>query len=120
MKIDGHVIRLVNSLHVPDLDVDLFSYTRYGSNGKGNTFFLGDKNMCLSFLAFTVTNDIPKNEDLKVSIQPLTEDDWGIHSFICDGVLIQDEQVNTFATRLFFLNNVLKGRIASDDRKLAD
>ena len=42
VKIDGHVVRLVNSLHVPDLDVDLFSCTRHGSNGKGNTFFLGD------------------------------------------------------------------------------
>ena len=42
VKINGHVIQLVNSLHVPDLDVDLFSCTRHGPNGKRNTFFLGD------------------------------------------------------------------------------
>ena len=47
MKINGHVTRLVNSLHVPDLDVALFSCTRHGSNGVGNTFLLGDGKMYL-------------------------------------------------------------------------
>ena len=66
VKINGHVVRIVNSLHVPDLDVDLFSCTRHGSNGKGNTFFLGEGKMHLTFPAFTVTNNIPKNGDLKL------------------------------------------------------
>ena len=39
LKINGHVVRLVNSLHVPDLDVDLFSCTRHALYGKCNTFF---------------------------------------------------------------------------------
>ena len=39
VKINGRVVGLVNSLHVPDQDVDLFSCTRHRSNGKGNTFF---------------------------------------------------------------------------------
>ena len=38
VKMNGHNVRLINSLHVPDLDVDLFSCTRHGSNVKGNTF----------------------------------------------------------------------------------
>ena len=42
VKINGRVIRLVNSLHVLDLDVHLFSCTRHGSNGEGNIFFLGE------------------------------------------------------------------------------
>ena len=75
VKINGHVVRLVNSLHVPDLDVDLFSCTRHGSNGKGNTFFLGDRKIHLTFPQFTVTDDIPENGDLKVPIGPLSESD---------------------------------------------
>ena len=76
--------------------------------------------MHLTFPTFTVTDDIPANRDLKVPIQPLTEDDWGIPDFICDGVPLQDEQLTTFATRLAFLGNVLKGRVAGQDCKLAD
>ena len=120
VKINGKVIRLVNSLHVPDLDVNLFSCTRHGSNGKGNTFFLGDGKMHLTFPTFTVTDDIPADGDLKVPIQPLSEDDWAIPNFVCDGVPLQDKQLTNFGTQLAFLDNVLKGRIASKDRKLAD
>ena len=76
--------------------------------------------MHLTFLAFTITDNIPKNGNLKVPIEPLIEDDWGIPNFICDGVQLQDEQLNIFATRLSFLNNVLKDRIAGDDHKLRD
>ena len=120
IKINGRVVRLVNSLHVPDLDVNLFSCTRHGSNGKGNTFFLGDGKMHLTFPTFTVTDDIPADRDLKVPIQPLTEDDWGISNFVCDSVPMKNEHLTTFSTRLAFLDNVLKGRIAGKDRKLAD
>ena len=41
MKTNGRIVRLMNTLHVPDLDVDLISCKRHGSKGKGNTF-LGD------------------------------------------------------------------------------
>ena len=76
--------------------------------------------MHLTFPTFTVTDDIPANGDLKVPIQPLSEDDWAIPNFVCDGVPLQDEQLTNFGTRLAFLDNVLKGRIAGQDRKLAD
>ena len=112
IKINGRVIRLVNSLHVPDLDVNLFSCTRHGSNREGNTFFLGDGKMHLTFPTFTVTDDIPKNGDLKVPIEPLSEEDWAVPNFVCDGIPLQDEQLTNFGTRLAFLANVLKGRIA--------
>ena len=59
IKINGRVICLINSLHVPDLDVNLFSCTRHGSNGEGNMFFLGEGKMHLTFPTFTVTDDIP-------------------------------------------------------------
>ena len=91
MKIDGHVVCLVNKLHVPDLDFDLFSCIRHGANSKGNTFLLGEGKIHLTFLAFIVTDDIPANGDLKVQIQPLTKEDWGIPNFICDGVPLQDK-----------------------------
>ena len=110
----------MNSLHVPDLDVDLFSCTRHGLNRKGNTLFLGDGKIHLTFPAFTVTDDIPKNKDLKVPIEPLTEDDWGLPNFIYDGITLQDEQLSNFDTILLFLDNVLKGIITGNDHKLAD
>ena len=76
--------------------------------------------MHLTFPTFTVTDDIPANGDLKIPIKPLSEHDWAIPSFICDGVLLQDEQLTNFGTRLAFLDNMLKGKIAGQDRKLAD
>ena len=42
MKIDRLVTRLINSLHVPGLDCDLFSCTRHGMMVKGCTFVLRD------------------------------------------------------------------------------
>ena len=39
MKIDGHVTRLIKSLHVPGLDCDLFSCTPQGMIGKGVLLF---------------------------------------------------------------------------------
>ena len=120
IEMNGRVVCLVNSLHVPDLDVNLFSCTRHGSNGKGNTFFLGDGKMHLTFPTFTVTDDIPKNGDLTVPIEPLSEDDWVVPNFVCDGVPLQDENLTNFGTRLAFFDNVLKGRIVGRDRKLAD
>ena len=77
-----------STVYVLDLDVDFFYCIQHGSNGEGNTFFLGDGKMYLTFLTFTVMDDIPKNGDLKVPIQPLTEDYWSIPNFICDGILL--------------------------------
>ena len=54
MKIGGHVTRLINSLHVPGLDCDLFSCTRHGMMGKGCSFFLGDDKIHLTFPKFTI------------------------------------------------------------------
>ena len=118
----GRIVRLVNSLHVYvlDLDVDLFSCTRHGSNGKGNTFFLGEGKIHLTFPTFTVTDGIPADGDLKVPIQPLADNDWDIPNFVCEGFLLQDKQLPTFGTQLPFLDNVLKGRVTGQDRKLAD
>ena len=96
VKIKGHVVRPVNSLHVPDLDVDLFSCTRHGSNRKGNTFFLGEVKMHLTFPSFTITDDIPKNGDLKVPIDPLSESDWAIPNSVCDRIPLQDEKLTNF------------------------
>ena len=76
--------------------------------------------MHLTFPQFTVTDNIPADRDLKVPIEPLSESDWAIPNLICDGIPLQDEQLTNFGTRLVFLDNVLKGKIAGQDRKLAD
>ena len=76
--------------------------------------------MHLTFPQFTITDDIPENRDLKVPIEPLSESDWAIPNSICDGIPLQDEQLTNFGIRLAFLDNVLKGRIAGKDKKMAD
>ena len=53
MKINGFVTRLVNSLHVPGLDCDLFSCMRHGRNGKGCSFILINSKMHISFPKFS-------------------------------------------------------------------
>ena len=62
--------------------------------------------MHLTFPTFTVTDDIPANGNLKVPIQPLSEDDWAIPNFVCDGVPLQDEQLTNFGTQLAFLDSL--------------
>ena len=75
MKTDGHVTQLLNSLHVPGLDCNLFSCTRHGMIVKGCSFFLGDGKIYLTFPKFTISYDIPVNGDLRVQLEPLTEED---------------------------------------------
>ena len=74
MKIDGHVTHLIDSLHVPGLDCDLFSCTRYGMIVKGYSFFLGDEKMHFTFPKFTISDDIPVKGDLRIRLDPLTEE----------------------------------------------
>ena len=59
IKINGRVVRLENSLHVPSLDSDLLSTTRHGRNGKGCMFLLGDSQMHLTSPEFSVIRPIP-------------------------------------------------------------
>ena len=55
IKIDGHIITLVNALHVPELESNLFSATRHGSNGAGCSFLLSQGLMHLSFPLLSIT-----------------------------------------------------------------
>ena len=110
MKIDGHVTRILNSLHVPGLDCDLFSTTRHGRNGKGCSFLLGDSKMHLTFPKFSITQDILEDGDLRIKLQDLDTEDWGIPNFVCDGIEETDEHFENFNTRMHFLNQIFKGR----------
>ena len=110
MKVDGHISRLVNSLHVPELDCDLFSCTRHGRNGKGCSFLLEDSKMHLSFPKFHITRDIPEDGDLRLPLDVITDEDWGIPNFVCDGINDEDQHLDDFKTRMYFLNQIFKGR----------
>ena len=74
MKVDGHVTRLINSLRVPGLDCGLFSCIRNDMMGKDYTFVLGDRKMHLTFPKFTIIDAIPVNGDLRIRLDPLTEE----------------------------------------------
>ena len=110
IKIDGLVTRLVNSLYIPGLDCDLFSCTRHDRNRKGCSFILIDSKMHLTFPKFTITTDIPDDGNLRLPLKALNNDDWGILSFICDGIELEDEHLDVFQNRLD-LNQVFKGRV---------
>ena len=77
MKINGFVTRLGYALHVPGLDCDLFSYTHHSCNGQGCSFILIDSKMHLSFPKFIITRNIPVDEDLRLPLEPMNDDDWG-------------------------------------------
>ena len=63
-KINGHMIVLYNSLHVPNLDCDLFSATHHSMNGKGCSFLLTNGTLFLTYPHFTLEQLIPLDEDL--------------------------------------------------------
>ena len=72
MKLNGNVTRVLNSLHVPGLDTDLFSVTKHGRMALGHSFILEGGDMHLTFPKFSITQDIPLNGDLRVPLDPMT------------------------------------------------
>ena len=110
MKIDNNVTRLVNSLHVPDLDCDLISTTKHGSMGNGFAFLLEDSKMYLSFPKVSITQDIPEDCDLWITLQPLTSVNWGIPNLVLDGIGTTNNHFDNFENRINFLNRVLHGK----------
>ena len=93
MKIDDHVTRLLNSLHVPGLDCDLFSCTRHGMIKKGCSLFLGEGKIHLMFQKL-ISDDIPVNKDIRIQLDPLTEEDWEIPNAICEGTTIHNQDLD--------------------------
>ena len=108
IKIDGHVVRLHECLHVPALDCDLFSGTRHGSLGNGHALLLADGEMHLSFPSFTHSRPIPESNDLKIDVAALTPNDWALPSQMCEGGDIGDLELSQFADRLDYLNHIFK------------
>ena len=112
MKINGKVVRLTNSLHVPNLDCDLFSGTRHGRNGEGCSLLLAENQMHLTFPNFVFTQDIPRDNDLKIKSQPLSDADWALPPQMCDCGSIHNYQLDDFSERLDYLNEIFKNRHA--------
>ena len=76
IKVDGYVIILKNALHIPELESNLFSATRHGSNGDGCAFLITKGVMSLSFPDFTINQEVPLDGDLRIKLQPLNKTDW--------------------------------------------
>ena len=110
IKLDGHVVCMENSLHVPSLESSLFSTTKHARNGTGNTFLLSNSQMYLTFPNFSIEQPIPPNGDLRLNLEHLTENDWGIPSYVCNGEENDLEHLDNFGHRLFFLNKIFRGR----------
>ena len=79
---------------MPDLDSNLCSVTSHGRMDHDHSFILEGCNMYLSFPKFSITQSIPKNNDLRVPLQVLTEDDWNIPNYILDRDNISDDYLN--------------------------
>lgn len=71
IKIDGRVIILQNALHIPELESNLLSATRHGSNSSGCAFLISNGVMHLTFPKFTITQDVPSNGDLRLPLKLL-------------------------------------------------
>ena len=112
MKITDKIVRLTNCLHVPDLDCDLFSGTRHGRNGEGCSLLLAENKVHLTFPNFVFTQDIPRDNDLKIKTQPLSDTDWALPPQMCDCGSIHNYQLDDFSDRLDYLNEIFKNRHA--------
>ena len=107
IKINGHVIVLDDSLHVPDLDCVLFSATRHGLNGKVCYFLLSEGMLYLTYPIFTFKQPIPSDGDLRIELEDLTKHNWGLPDFICDGhETSNDTYLDDFQDCIKFLNHV--------------
>ena len=65
--------------------------------------------MHLTFPKFTVTRNIPEDDDLRIPLEPLTNMDWGTPNFVCDGITDEDQHLADFKTHMYFLNQIFKG-----------
>ena len=107
IKINGHVIVFDGSLHVPDLDCDLFSAMQHGLNGKGCSFLLLEGMLYLTYPNFTFKQPIPSDGDLCIELEDLTKHDWGLPDFICDGhETSNDTYLDDFQDCIKFLNHL--------------
>ena len=100
MKINGNVTRIVNSLHVPGLDSDLFSVTKHGRMDHGYSFLLEGGNMHLSFPKFSITQAISENGDLRVPLDPMSDEDWDIPAYILNVANCFDDYLNKYKNQI--------------------
>lgn len=112
MKINSKIVRLTNSLHVPDLDCDLFSGTWHGHNGEGCSLLLAQNQMHLTFPNFVFTRETSRVDDLKIKTQPLSDADWELPPQMCDCGYLHNYQLDDFSERLDYLNEFFKNRYA--------
>ena len=81
---------------VPILDSDLFSVTKHRRMDHSHSFILERGNMHLSFLKFSITQPIPKNDDLRVPLQPMSIDNWSIPNYILNGHNYSDDYLSSY------------------------
>ena len=67
--------------------------------------------MYLTFPNFIISDDVPVNGDLRIQLNPLTEENWEIPNAICGGTTLHDQDLDHFGTRLDMVNGVLRGRV---------
>ena len=80
--------RIINSLHVPGLDSDLFSFTKHGRMDHGHSFLLEGGNMYLSFPKFSIAQAISEDGDLRVPLDPMSGKDWDILLIYWMGIIV--------------------------------
>ena len=117
IKLDGHVSCLETSLHVPSLETSLFSTTKHGRNGTGHSFLLALSEIHLTFPTFSISCPIPQDGDLRLTLDDLTDEDWGIPEHICNGKENDASHLEDFGNRLYFLNQIFKGRAVTRAKK---
>ena len=86
LKLDGHVIRLENCLHIPSLDADLFSASCHGrTENPGCSTLIGDGRMLLTFPSFCIEREIPHDNDLSFPYESLNASDLALPAGLCNG-----------------------------------
>ena len=109
LKINGNVTRIINSLHGPGLDSDLFSVTKHERMDHGHFLLLEGGNMHLSFPKFSITQTNSEDGDLRVPLDPMSIEDWNIPTYVLDGDNCSDDYLNNYKDRIDMLNWIAKG-----------
>ena len=76
--------------------------------GDGHSFLLEGGDMHLSFPKFLITQPIPANKDLRVMLQPMSDDNWSIPNYILDGDNYSHDCLNHYKNRIDLLNRISK------------
>ena len=64
--------------------------------------------MYLTFPKFAITHNISEDGDLRIPLEQMTVEDWGIPNYVLDGIDCCNNDLGSYKGRLDLMNGLLK------------